>query len=205
MLENTRERWGSLSKAFHWSIAGLIVLEVPAGYLMSYTYGLAYRDKGAALPLHNLFSQIHHTNGFLILLLVTARLAWRLHRPRPAPVPEHFPFQHILSYATHALLYVLLFLLPFSGWAALSVYGVAPIWLFNQKGLVPSILPVQPWTAPFGYSFYAHVHVYALYAGAVLLCFHLVAALWHQLVVKDDAFARIWPLGRVQTAEPPPV
>ena len=64
MLENTRERWGSLSKAFHWFVALLIVLEVPAGYLMSYTYGLSYRDKGAALALTTFLARFTTQTAF---------------------------------------------------------------------------------------------------------------------------------------------
>jgi cytochrome b561 len=194
MLANTRERWGSLAKTFHWLVAILIVIEVPVGFLMTYTYGLSFRDKGAALPLHTLFSQIHHTDGFLILLLATARLAWRLHGPRPKAETSHFVLQHRLAGLTHALLYALLILLPFSGWAALSAYGVAPIWLFDRSDIMPWILPEAPLGSPFGYGLFAHIHVYAVWTGGVLLSLHVAASLWHQFVVRDDAFRRMWPL-----------
>lgn len=197
MLANTRESWGSLAKTFHWIIVTLIVIEVPVGFLMTYTYGLNYRDKGAALPLHTLFSQIHHTNGFLILLLATIRLAWRLHGRRPTAEGDHFVFQDRLAGLTHALLYTLLILLPFSGWAALSVYRVAPIWLFDRSNIVPWILPKAPVASPFGYGFFGHVHVYAVWVGGGLLALHVVAALWHHFVVKDGTLVRMWPLAGV--------
>ena len=78
-MANTSESWGSLSKLFHGLIVIMIFVQVPAGFLMSYTYGLALHAP-AAMPLHNLASQIHHTTGFAILFMLAARLAWRLSR-----------------------------------------------------------------------------------------------------------------------------
>jgi cytochrome b561 len=154
------------------------------------------------MALHTLFSQIHHTNGFLILLLAIGRLGWRLLGPQPRRAGR-FPFQNALSFGTHALLYGLLLLLPFSGWAALSVYGLAPIWLFDLKGVAPPILPVQPLTSTFGYGFFAHIHLYGAYVGAALLSVHVLAALWHHWIVKDNVLLGMWPLGRDQNMSPP--
>jgi cytochrome b561 len=195
MLITTRQSWGSLARTLHWLISLQIVLEVPAGYLMSYTYGLSFHDR-RVLPLHNLASQIHHTNGLLILVLVATRLSLRLASPTPAPQPDRFPGQGGLSRLTHGALYGLLFALPLSGWAALSVLGLAPIWLFNLSGVVPAILPRLPLASPLGYGLFAHIHLWALYIGAVALSAHAAAALWHHFVLRDNILLRMWPLAR---------
>jgi len=194
MLANTSERWGSVAKSLHWLIAALIVLEVPSGYLMSYSYGLAQHD-ARVQPLNDLAGQIHHTNGLLILALMIGRLAWSLASPRVAAVAARFAGQQAASKLVHAGLYAALIVLPLSGWAALSVYGLAPIWLFNLKGVVPPILPIRPLNGPFGYGFFAGVHVWTLYLGAVLLGLHIAAAAWHHWILKDTVFRRMWPLG----------
>jgi len=173
MLGNTQRNWGSLAKFFHWLIVAMILVQVPAGYLMSYTYGLAVHDT-AVQPLQTLMSQIHHTLGLLILLLLPARLAWRLRGPVPgfdADVPRYRQF---LARLTHALFYVLLVVLPLSGWAAVSVVAGAPIWLFGAQ--VPAVLPPMKPDSPFGYALYAHVHIYAAWFGGFLLLAHVVAA-----------------------------
>ena len=168
----------------------LILLEVPAGFLMSYTYGLSFRDK-QGLVLHNLMSQIHQTNGFLILLLVSFRLIWRLRNIAPR-AHRIFRYQTPIVFVSHFGRYGLLFLLPLSGWAALSVLGQRP-WLFNRDDLIPAILPTLPVRDPHGYGFFAHIHVWSYELGAVLLLIHIGAAAWHHLVARDDTFLRIWP------------
>jgi cytochrome b561 len=186
MLTNTQQTWGSLTKFLHWLIVAMVLVQVPAGYLMSYTYGLAVHD-AAVQPLQTLMSQIHHTLGLLILVLAPARLAWRLAGPVPGT-------RHILARLTHALFYMLLLVLPLSGWAAVSVVAGAPIWLFGAQ--MPPILPPLNPESPFGYTLYAHVHIYAAWLGGVLLLLHVGAAFWHHAVHKDDVFRRMWPLAK---------
>jgi len=194
MLRNTPQSWGSVSKTFHWLIAALIVVQVPAGYLMSYTYGLATHDS-AVQPLQDLASQFHHTIGLLILVLVPARLAWRFSGPVPGGVGESLPRVRLLARVCHGLLYALLMVLALSGWAAVSVVAGAPIWLFGARDVVPRILPAEPAQAWLGYWLFGHIHIYAVWLGAGVLAAHAGAAVWHLAVVKDGVFRRMWPLG----------
>jgi cytochrome b561 len=179
----------------------LIIAEIPAGFLMSYTYGLALKNP-AIVPLQTFASQIHHTIGFTLLALAAGRLTWRLlQSQRPAPLGR---FYLLSSRFVQPCLYLLLFLLPLSGWSALSVYGLAPIWMFGWQGVVPPLLPKLPYDSPYGYGFFAHIHIYGLWAGAALLSLHVTAALWHHFIRKDGLLVRIWPLGKAgQGASPP--
>jgi cytochrome b561 len=193
MLANTQSTWGSLTKFFHWLIVAMVLIQVPAGYLMSYTYGLAVHD-AAVQPLQDLMSQMHHTLGLLILALLPARLALRLSGPVPgfgSAVPTYI---QILARLTHGLFYVLLLVLPLSGWAAVSVVAGAPIWLFGAH--MPPILPAMSLKSPFGYTLYAHMHIYAAWLGGLLLMVHVAAAFCHHVIRKDDVFRRMWPLAR---------
>jgi cytochrome b561 len=199
VLKNTCEAWGSAAKFFHWLMAFLILVEVPAGLLMSHTYGMSFRDR-EAMALHTFASQVHHTLGLCLLLLLLSRLAWRLGNVTPAAAASRFRWQKPLSRFVQLILYGLLLAIPLSGWAALSVYRGAPIWLFNMPGLVPPILSEVLLKAPYGYSYFAHLHVWALLAGAGVLCLHMAVALWHHFVNKDTSLLRMWPLGRTQRA-----
>ena len=195
MLSNSAQRWGSLSKALHWAMALLILIEVPVGFVMAYTYGPSFRDADVR-ALHVTLAQVHHTNGFLILLLVGLRLLWRIRQPVP-DLPLHV-YQRALARLTHGIFYGLLILIPLSGWMAISVlgdterFGETPLWLFGWD-VVPPIAPQRPLDDPFGYGFVASIHRYAIYAGGGLLALHVLAALWHHLVSRDGILLRMWP------------
>jgi len=193
--------WNSRAKWLHWLIAFMILAEVPVGFVMAETYGAKFNDNPLA-GLHILMAQIHITNGFLILILVAYRLTWRFKNPTPHLPVSLAVYQKVLAQLTHTFLYVLLFLMPLSGWAANSVlgdserFGVTELWFFGWD-IVPPILPQLPLGHMFGYTFFAKVHRYALYAGGVILGLHILAAVWHHFINEDNILLRMWPAGAI--------
>jgi cytochrome b561 len=202
MQENTDTRWGSRAKWLHWLIAFMILMEVPVGFIMAQTYGAKFNDNPLA-GLHILMAQIHITNGFCILALVAYRLTWRFKNPAPGLPASLETYQRWLARLTHTFLYTLLFLMPLSGWAANSVlgdseqFGVTELW-FLAWNIMPPILPQLPLDHQFGYTFFAKIHRYALYTGGVVLSLHLLAAIWHHFVRKDNILLRMWPAGATE-------
>lgn len=193
-------RWDSTVKAVHWSIALLILGEVPAGFVMSMTYGVSFKD-ATALQLHTFASQFHHTVGFLVLAGALFWIARRLRRGRPAwdrAVPRG---QRILASSVHGLLLALLVLIPWSGWTALSAladspaFGTTHLWFFGFDRLLPRIWEPLPFNDPSGYARFGRLHVWGLWAGLALLALHVASALWHHAVVRDGVLRRMWPLG----------
>ena len=66
--------YGSLARAFHWTIAGLLLLQIPlAFYMVDQPLG---PDK-----LGNYAT--HKSIGLLIFAVTALRLAWRLTHPAP--------------------------------------------------------------------------------------------------------------------------
>jgi cytochrome b561 len=196
-MNNSSERWGWLSKSFHWVVALLIAVIAPVGFVMSATFQLRV-DPASAVSVqmdgvHVWLSRIHQTAGLVVLMLVTLRLGWRLSNPGPAVPAALAAYQRALARLNHAFLYALLFLIPLSGWASMSAYGEAPTYFFWLEGL-PGIVPKVPLSDPFGYGFFASIHRYGIYAGGALLSLHVVAALWHQYAIKDSVLRRMWPL-----------
>jgi cytochrome b561 len=175
----------------------LIAFEVPIGFLMAATYGAAFRDPQVRV-IHVLLAQIHYTIGFSLLLLVAVRLLWRVRHPVPMLPRVQAAYQRWLARGNHWAFYLLLILIPLSGWSAISVlgnterFGDAPIWLFGWN-IVPPILPQRPLEDPFGYGFVASIHRYAIYVGGALLALHVLAALFHHLVRRDGILLRMWP------------
>lgn len=191
-MNNTAERWGWLSKSFHWIIALMIAVIVPVGFVMSATYQFKVTNEQME-TVHVWLSRIHQSAGLIVLMLVVARLGWRLSNPGPNVPATLAAYQRLLAKFNHVVLYALLFALPLSGWAAMSAFGEAPTYFLWFDGL-PNLVPKVPLNDGFGYGFYARVHRYGIYTGGVLLSLHIVAALWHQFVVKDSVLRRMWPL-----------
>lgn len=193
-------RWDSLLKAAHWSIALLILVEVPAGFVMSMTYGPSFKD-ATVLKLHIFASQFHHTVGFLVLAGVLFWIARRLRRGRAPWDGAVTRGQRILASGVHGLLLALLVLIPWSGWTALSAladsaaYGTTHIWFFGFDRVLPRIWEPLPFNDPSGYARFGRLHVWGLWAGLALLSLHVAAALWHHAIVRDGVLRRMWPLG----------
>lgn len=187
-----------LAKFFHWSIAALIVLEVPAGFIMSRTY----ISKDAYDRMWQLWtSNYHHTAGLIILILAICRLIWRM-RGRSAPRVD---WKHRIAAMSHWILYALILVIPLSGWAALSAladsaeFGVTQFSLLGTNGFdhfIPRIVTPRDFDDTvhmFTYSFFAKAHRWLLFVGALFLFLHVAAALHHHFIVGDNTLRNMLP------------
>jgi cytochrome b561 len=177
MRENTPERWGSVSIALHWTIAALVLLvQVPAGITMTSV------EPGT---VQNVGYNIHKTTGIVIFLLAIVRLGWRWSHPvpfLPADMPE---WQRRVARTTHAILYLVLFLMPVSGflYTAMGGFPVPFFMLYDLARLVPENKPVAEIFK------YAHLTLqYVLYLTVLL---HVSGALQHHYVRKDGVLRRM--------------
>ena len=177
MTGNTHERWGSISIGLHWTVAALILLvQLPAGLTMEAV------GRGA---LQDLLYNVHKTNGLVIFALAVLRLGWRWSQPVPA-LPADLPgWQWFAARTTHVLLYLLLFLMPISGflYTAMGGFPVPFFGLYDLARLVPENKPLA--------EVFQTIHVslqYVLYAVAAL---HVAGALQHHLVRRDGVLRRM--------------
>jgi len=81
MIETTAQ-YRTPARLFHWSVAILVLLMIPAGVIMI--------QEGIARDLQNTLFIFHKNAGVLVLLVVIARLAFRLATP-PPPLPRDMP------------------------------------------------------------------------------------------------------------------
>jgi cytochrome b561 len=197
--------WNSIARLLHWGTALAIAVEVPAGFVMSWTY--AAKDlQGMAAHLRS--SQIHHTLGLLLILAVVFRLVWRISHASPLPPAGSSRFEVALAAALQGLLYLLLLAIPLSGWAALSSmaagagYPAPPLWFFTSDGFgpdgfIPHIVKPVAWNAPvlFNFGFFAKMHVWGLMLGGAVLALHVAGALKQHFVAKSDVLRRMWSGG----------
>jgi cytochrome b561 len=165
-----------VAKGLHWLMAVLILGLLCLGIYMH------------ELPLSPQKLQLyawHKWAGMTVFLLVWLRLAWRLtHRP-PALPATLSPLQRGLAHAGHGALYVLMITIPLSGWLMSSAKGFQTVWF----GVLP-IPDLLPRDRAMG-DLLQDVHEVLNLLLMLTLAGHLVAALWHHFVLKDDTLRRM--------------
>ena len=176
-------RYSTVSIAFHWTIAILLVVQVfVGGWVEDLPRG---PEKSEAFALHA-------SLGATILVLSLARLAWRLAHPAPPLPPDYTPFVRGLARTTHALLYVVMIGLPLTGWAAASTAGrpLPEIW-----GVIP--FPRLPVSGDAAHETAELLHTgVLLWSFGALLALHVAGALKHHLVDRDTTLWRMLPIVR---------
>jgi cytochrome b561 len=175
-------RYTATAIALHWLAAALIVC--------GFTLGLSM----VPLPLSPRKLEWyfwHKSIGLTVFLLTCARLAWRAgHRPPPEPpMPE---WQRRAAGISHAALYVLLVVIPVSGWLYSSATGVQVVYL----GLVPlpDLVPKDKALA----NLLRACHVTLNFTLLALVCVHAAAALKHHFVDRDSVLWRMLPLASLR-------
>jgi cytochrome b561 len=120
--QSTPTRYGAVAQGFHWLIAALIVVQ----------FTLAWSADDLPLGARKLALLARHKSfGMTILMLATLRLLWRLfNRPPELPVGMS-TIERRLARATHVLFYVLLFIMPLTGWMMSSAKNYSVSW-FDQ-------------------------------------------------------------------------
>jgi cytochrome b561 len=148
-----QRRYATTAIALHWIIAALIVIQICLGWYFN-----------EVLPDHSPEQKtlvgIHVSVGLTILLLVLVRIGFRLTH-RPPPLPAGMPqWERLLSHTVHLLFYVLLLVLPLTGWALVSA-GKNPItfWGIPWPHL-PGMAQLLPDRA--AHKTLKHLHVYVL-------------------------------------------
>lgn len=175
-LTNSETGYGLVHWVIHWATVGLVFWLFYLGWTM------------VDLPLSPQKFQdyaLHKSLGLTVLALVALRLVWRRLNAVP-PLPDGMArHETILARATHHGIYVLLFLIPFTGW----LYSSATASPANYFGFftVPDLIPANE---TLGKALKV-VHQYAGYLLAVAITLHVVGALKHHFVNRDTVLKRM--------------
>jgi cytochrome b561 len=176
MLRNTDHSWGSLARLLHWFIAALVFVQVGLGWA-----AVSWPLSPTKLDLF----VWHKSAGMLILALMLVRLGWRLANPTPALPTDMPPLERRAARASHLLLYLLLVLLPVTGWILNSAANV-PFRIFRLVPL-PAIVAPDERLADAATT----IHFAVFVALALLSIVHIAAALRHHFVMRNDVLARM--------------
>lgn len=174
-------RYDAVAMALHWAMALLIILMLPLGFFLE-----AVRKAG--------FDgyTLHKSVGITLLALMLFRLIWRLLGPVPALPQGMRAGERLLAHASHTLLYVLMFLIPATGWIMVSASAKYPLDYF-WLGELP-FLPMPELADPQATAhWWDNLHQWLAIGLIALLVLHISAAIYHHRVRRDDVLTRMLP------------
>lgn len=179
--KNSTNTYGITAMALHWFSAILVIFMLGLGIYMT------------DLPDGDLkwsWYGLHKSIGLLIFMLVILRIIWKRMNTTP-PLPNNLKqYEIILAHASHGLLYLLLFLIPITGYIA-SAAGGYRISFFEWFD-IPAVIAKNESVMEIA----AEVHEYLAFLMIAILVLHLGAALKHHFILKDNVLTRMLPFGK---------
>jgi len=181
-----KTRYDGVAMIIHWLTAVLMIYMV--------FFGEDLIKEGEAIsklpdPTGATFQpSIHVSIGVAILLLTVLRILWRFTHEAP-PYPATMKrYEVIASKSVHGLFYILLIAIPLTGWITFGNFSkyhqiMQQIQLF---GLFT--MPQPPFIAN-----WKEWHELGSNAAMLLIGLHVLAALKHQFIDKDNLFRRMLP------------
>jgi cytochrome b561/polyisoprenoid-binding protein YceI len=178
-IRNSATRWGAVAQGFHWAIVAMIIAQ----------YTLASIAEDLPVGVAKLAALAHHKSvGITILGLAVLRLLWRLRNKPSPPLPaDQKPYEPILAHLTHHGLYLLLFVLPLSGWMMSSAKNYPVSWFGWAR--LPNLVPVNQGL----FDVLKETHEVLATTLVVLAVLHALAALQHHVLRRDDILRRMLP------------
>lgn len=180
-LRSTKERWGWMTRALHWTIALAVIGMLAAGLYA--VHGIAVATPAGDKLFYTVID-IHKSFGLLILLLMVVRLLWRLSERTPQ-LPLATPsWERLLARCSQILLYVGLFVMPVSGYLWASAYG-EPVRFFGIK--LPALVQL---TGP-SIRLARHTHDIAAYVLLAIVAMHILGALKNHCIDRNDVLRKM--------------
>ena len=174
----TSLRYSRVAIWLHWIIAALIVTNLLLGFY----------HEDFSRPVRASMMFWHKSFGLTVLALTFARLAWRLsHRP-PAFDPVMKKWEMSLASLIHWLFYLLLVLIPISGWLVAST-GRSPV--TSWFGLTD--VPPLPLRGKEAHELMEEVHEILAKVMIGLLVLHVLGALKHHFEGHRHLIGRMAP------------
>ena len=178
-LRNSATQWGALAKSFHWAGAALTIFLLAFGWWMIHLGERAERLANFG---------IHAGIGYDLLLLIALRLCWRVIDRGPALPADFLRWERAATHLGHTLLYVLLLAVSVTGWLIVSS-ARRPIDA-SLLGFIPVPLLERAGDKAF-HDLAEDIHRVLSYTLLVLVIGHVVAALRHHYVKKNDILRRM--------------
>ena len=173
-------RYSNAAVTLHWLTAVLVLFQI--------WLGLSFADMADGPRRANLFT-LHRTIGATILIVVLARLTYRLFNP-PPPYPPQLPrWERVAGTWNHRLFYLLLIAMPIVGVIAVSGIMPGPRIMLLGGVAIPKVPGISKELGELA----AGVHSAAAWLLIGLIVLHAAAALKHQFFDRNRASGRMPP------------
>ena len=179
-------RYSPVAIAFHWTMAALVFVQLGLGWWM----GRAPVGQGKV----DAYS-LHFAIGVVMLLLAVGRLGWRTLAPGPINDADKPGWQTTAAHLTHFVFYACLLGLPLSGW--LMVSATAREQTLTLLGLPWPLLPLEtlsPQSLWLIEALAEWTHWGLVMSLLMLVPIHVVAALEHHFIARDDVLHGMLPI-----------
>ncbi len=177
-MRHNVEGYGRPARLLHWITALLVLCMIPAGLVMI--------RESIPRPLQDALFLFHKNIGVVVFAVMILRLVWRGSHA-PASRPALPLWQERAATLNHVLLYVLLLIMPISGYIRVRAGGF-PIEALDALG-VPTLVARSEPLAQIAET----THFYAAWTLIALAAMHIGAAIHHAVIRKDGILARMWP------------
>jgi cytochrome b561 len=191
------QRYTKVAIVLHWLLAIMIFGMLAVGWYMSdlpkdapkiavfdlFDLGIYMVQLPEALSPRSFYFNLHKSFGVTLFALVLFRIYWKLtHKPPTLPASIS-GWQRKVATASHHLLYMLMFLMPASGlaMATFSKYGVKWFGIPLIEGLDNEVLREA----------FKEIHEVIAVILITLIALHILAALKHRFVHKDEVMGRM--------------
>jgi cytochrome b561 len=166
-------RYSHLLIALHWILAILLIVALVMGSQVLEKIPNTDPEKINALRGHMIA-------GGLILILTLIRIVVRFTTPQPAPIVTSNAFLDKVAHIVHALLNLLVLVMAGSGIAMAIAAGLPEIVFGGGASPLPESFREFPARA---------VHGIAAKLLMAAIALHIVGALYHQFILKDNLMA----------------
>lgn len=171
----TVSKYNIIQVILHWLTALLVIFMLAAGELMLSKIPNSSLEKPDALKGHMIF-------GATILILTLVRIIWRRLNAQPDHAKTGNGLLDKLGVIAHFALNILTLLVAISG-IGIALQAGLPEIVFGGEGALPEtfhdLIPRK-----------AHGLLTKLLMFLVVI--HVVGALYHQFIIKDNLFKRMW-------------
>lgn len=179
MFRSTDTRYGVITRILHWIVALLIVGLIGIGWWM---VDLSYYDRW-----YNRSLELHKSLGMAALAVASVKIAWVIYDGKPGFSNGIKPWERAAATATHHLFYMLMLLIPVTGYfiSTSAGDGVSVFGLFK----IPALMSVNERLRDLA----VMLHFWLAYGTGALVIVHGLAALKHQVIDRDRTLRRmIW-------------
>ncbi len=182
-MRDTKEKLTTLTIALHWTVGFTVIALAIVG---------VYMTENKAFELY----PIHKSIGVMLFVFIIARVYWRFTNGWLQPVSEYKAIEHSLARIIHWVLIIAIIVMPISGFI-MSAAGGSGVSVFGLEMIAAQFDPIAKEFIPHNASlagFMHEVHGISGWTMIVAIVLHLIGALKHHFIDKDNTLKRM--LGR---------